>query len=260
MHLRRAKAFTLVELMIVVAIVGVLSVLAIGVAGNTAARSRMLGTASDVRAALAEARMRSVRTGRFHKVCIFSDDQSGNPNGVSRGRILTFGCNGTGTQCGVGLFCSSMVDAGTYTGTVLTNPAYLFPDAYVTTPANLERPSFATNVSFPTSNGCDPANTTRWCAIADDAIEVVSKTKVSIAGYVANGAFSTGTLEVTYGPNGLVLPSASTFPSARIRVLHADHCTSGALCNTTTYNGTNLAFQNQLDVEYTFGGAVRVAR
>lgn len=99
--LRKADGFTLIEIMIVVAIIAIMSGVAIYAINDSRPHRELRDATSTINLMIQETRFRAIRSGRPYKLCIFPDnvglpaDLQGNPD---RGRAIMVGCR-AGHSC-----------------------------------------------------------------------------------------------------------------------------------------------------------------
>ena len=233
----RQSAFTLVELMLVLAIIAIMATIAWSTTIGNRPKSRLTSNTSEVRLQLLKARTAAVRTGRNHKVCIFRDDSA--MTLPAKGRMVVFSCNSTGLAgCPGGPICQGTTpDTGAvqWTGTLDSAPCPV------------------------------TANPTQWCVEPTTGnsalgINLGSTAKapenVSISRFLtyANPPADSGLdgIEITYIPSGFIDRARSTpsLTSGSIELVNRDLCAGS--CSTFA------DFTAAMRVEYTSGGGARL--
>lgn len=231
MRTPRASAFTLIELVIVIAVIGILAVLAIGTRIGNQPRTRLVASASEIRLTLMQARTAAVRSGANHKVCVFKDvSTTALP---ASGRVLVFQCG----LAGVGTPGLASCPGTTICNNVDAADATLFTAALA---------------------DCTAQN---WCPVNDinglKEINLGAGSKldenVSINRFLDTGGADTtrNSIELTYLPNGILDRIRSSNVSGSIELVNHDQCLPTiAACSS---------FQNAMRVSFNTGGGARLS-
>ena len=236
----RRAAFTLIELMIVVAIISILAVMAVAVMDRAAPRARLLADDSEIQQYLLKARTRAAQTRATQKVCLYSDVDPSDK--VSGGRLLWLEWDDLDTTN------TPTVPAAT---PVCTNEFAYASQGYTIA-------SVAVKPLCTSSDG-------KWCV--REEVDFGPQTHAGAIGHPSDGVSiyrfkdATGTwqsalkeLELTYGPMGTIA-GYSSLSQGQIQLSSADECLVPMQC--TASNGTG--FKEVFDVGFVLGGAVRAS-
>ena len=226
--MRRSQGFTLIELMLVLAIISILTAIAFGVYAGGIPDARLREADTSVQQTLIQARAEAVRKHRYQKVCFFADPLpfDATPLGVVR----RYECATDGTAgCPAATICSATADATT---------------AAPVTAANLT---------------CAAGT---WCLLSNATVDFsslyYSRYKTVIWGFdkvqnsSAPNATVLTTLELTYSPTGTLNAgrSSGSYTAGTILVSDLDFCKPSAppSCTSTKFKTIN----------YALGGTVRM--
>ena len=228
----RSQGFTIIELLVVMAIMGLLAILALSTVQGQLPKSRLNSTMGDVKMIMVRSRTDAVRNRRLQKVCMFADDDP--TDAVDRGRILTFVCEVTGNGgCASTTICNN-VDATS--GALFT----------------------AGDVDVGGSASACMAFTTqdKWCLLENLDLSVGGRAldDVSIDGFetFANVDSGRSGVEITYNIQGAVSLGRSTPGMTTGKVVFSNY----NLCDPGYSGGTFSCTSNiRLRFAYTAGGA-----
>jgi prepilin-type N-terminal cleavage/methylation domain-containing protein len=247
MYSRRPSGFTLIELMIVLAIIAIAASLAFAAASGSRPRTRLVAATSEIRVQLLKARTQAMKTRKYSKLCFWNDATPF--DATSAGLMLSLECRAVGSS---GCVQERDVCQGT-----------------------AGAPTFKANTVDATSNVCD---SDFWCVtggvsygatttttIAGVSIEGKGSDQVSINRFwtgspLAAGAQGTAAiLETTFDSAARVneLRSTTSALNAAIELTNNDQCLNSASVPVAA-GGSCVNFQNRIRASYTFGGAVRI--
>lgn len=252
MRTRRA-GFTLIELMIVLAIIGISAAMAIAAVAGNKPRTRLVASISDIRVELLRTRTQAMKTQKYVKLCFWNDPTPFDD--TSAGLMLLLECRTAGSA---GCAQQNNVCQGTAAS-----------------------PSFAATTVDPSST-IDPATGTCdaefWCVKSGTnfgAIDTTTIAGVAIEGrgaeHVSINRFWTGSPAVP-GTEGTAAILETTFDSAAkvnqlrtttgalsgaVELTNFDQCVNAAGSPTSPGAGC-VNFLNRIRASYSFGGAVRI--
>lgn len=223
--------------MVVLAIIGIMTVLAVGVASGQNQVARLNQSATDIQSDILRARAEAVRTGVLQKVCLFADAASN--DAVPLGVLLRFRCFSAGDQS-----CSTAAAGGTICSSV-----------NATAPTNL------TSLYDTAQAGCI---TGQWCLSTDPNENLdfsVSGTHSSISGFAqapkAPLAGSQPALELTFNSLGIIDQRRSTagYQQGTVFISSYDFCSPGI-----PPAGSCTGITRSMRASYVLGGNVQVTR
>jgi len=253
MHSRRQSAFTLIELMIVLAIISISAALAIGAMAGNQPRTRLVAAISDVRIEMLRARTEAMKSQKYAKLCFWNDATpfDANPAGL----MVRLECRVAG---GAGCVqerdvCQGSAAAPTFKANTVD------PNSNVVNAAGVCLANFwclKSGVSF----GATAPFTLSGMPIEARGSEKVSINRFWTGAVSAPGAQGTAAiLETTFDSRASVndLRSTATALSGAVEMTNSDQCLS-ATGSRVPAGGTCVNFQNRIRASYTFGGAVRI--
>lgn len=250
---RRRGGFTLIELMIVLAIIGIAAALALSAVGGNRPRTRLVASTSDIRVQLLKARTQAMKTQKYVKLCFWNDPTPFDAS--SAGLMILLECR-------------------------LPGPAGCAQERDVCQ-GTAASPTFKASTVDPTS-AIDPATGTCdgdfWCV--KDGVNFGAAGTTTVAGipiegraseHVSINRFWTGSPLVA-GAEGTAAILETTFDSAaRVNELRSTLAALSASVELTNYDqcmdvagspvspgGSCVSFQNRIRANYIFGGAVRL--
>ena len=198
--LRRRLAFTLIELVIVVAVIGILAALATPRFNQWMSNQRVRAAARSVADVLALARAEAIRTGNNHVVFFriqaigttdpagtAVEDAAGDPVPIlviDDGRPATANC---------------LIEAGERRETISAEPdaGWGVSEASARAPLDTGAPPFADGATF--ADPSSPANAVNWLLFRPDGVPVAFSGNPSECGTLGDTGSGRGTIYVTNG-------------------------------------------------------------